>query len=53
MKPRIFQIKDYVLRKVIQNINEYNTGKFGRNLEGQYQIKEMVPPGAYIVHDME
>ena len=38
MKPREFQIKDLVLKHVIQSTEERDAGKFGANLEGPYII---------------
>ena len=47
VKAKIFQIGDYVLRRVFQNTQEVNTGKLSIKWEGPYQTSQVVGKGAY------
>ncbi|KAL5808664.1 hypothetical protein ACOSQ3_029355 [Xanthoceras sorbifolium] len=44
---KVFNIGDWVIRRVFQNIKEKSAGKLGPTWEGPYQITKVVGHGAY------
>ena len=52
IKPRIFQVGELVLRKVMANTRKPNNGKLGPNWEGPYKVLSQVGHRAYKLEDM-
>ena len=53
VKAKIFQVGDYVLRRVFQNTRELNAGKLSVKWEGPYQISQVIGNGAYKLKTMD
>jgi hypothetical protein len=53
IKPRVFQIGDLVLRKVMTNTRKANEGKLGLNWEGPYKVISLVGVGSYRLEDLD
>ena len=44
---KVFQVGDYVLRRVFQNTQELNAGKLPTKFEGPYRITKFIGKVAY------
>uniref|UniRef100_A0A2N9GHT1 Integrase catalytic domain-containing protein n=1 Tax=Fagus sylvatica TaxID=28930 RepID=A0A2N9GHT1_FAGSY len=53
IRPRSFQVRDLVLRKVVENTRNPNDGKLGPNWEGPYKVTSFAGVGAYRLIDMD
>jgi hypothetical protein len=53
IKPRVFQIRDLVLRKVMTNTRKANEGKLGPNWEGPYKVISLAGVGSYRLEDLD
>ena len=53
VKAKIFQVGDYVLRRVFQNTQEVNAGKLSIKWEGPYQISQVMGKGAYRLQTLD
>jgi hypothetical protein len=53
IKPRVFQIGDLVLRKVMTNTRKENEGKLGLNWEGPYKVISLAGVGSYRLEDLD
>jgi transposase InsO family protein len=53
IKPRVFQVGDLVLRKVMTNTRKGNEGKLGPNWEGPYKLISQAGVGSYRLEDLD
>jgi hypothetical protein len=53
VKAKIFQVGDYVLRRVFQITQEVNAGKLSIKWEGPYQISQVMGKGAYRLQTLD
>ena len=53
VKKRRLKVWDLVLRRVMQNTKEVNTGVLGLNWEGPYNVIEIVRPRAYRLQKLD
>jgi hypothetical protein len=53
IKPRVFQIRDLVLRMVMTNTRKANEGKLGPNWEGPYNVISLVGVVSYRLEDLD
>ena len=53
IRPRIFRVRDLVLRKVMANTRKPNEGKLGPNWEGSYKVTSLAGAGSYRLEDMD
>ena len=53
VKDRSFKVGDLVLRKVMLNTKEANTGCLGPNWEGPYRVTGVLRPGTYQLEDLD
>ena len=53
VNPREFKIRDFVLRKVIDNKKDPREGKLGTNWEGPYKIISVASKGVYRLEDCD
>lgn len=52
VKPKVFQVSDLVLRKVLPNTKDSRQGTLGPSREGPYVVTAIVHPGTYRLEDM-
>ena len=53
VKPRMFQPRDLVLRKVFENTVDLSIGKFQPNWEGQYIVTRVGESGLYALDKLD
>ena len=53
VRAKVFQVGDYVLRRVFQNTQELNAGKLSVKWEGPYRISQVIGNGAYKLKTMD
>lgn len=51
--PRLFKIRDWVLRKVLGNTVVLAEGKLGANWEGPYKVIGLAGKGTYHLEDLD
>uniref|UniRef100_A0A2N9G930 Reverse transcriptase domain-containing protein n=1 Tax=Fagus sylvatica TaxID=28930 RepID=A0A2N9G930_FAGSY len=52
VRPRVFRVRDLVLRKVVTNTRKAKEGKLGPNWEGPYKVVSLERVGSYKLEDM-
>ena len=53
VRPRSFQQRDLVLRKVLWSTKNQTEGKLGPNWEGPYRVRSLTGTGAYHLEDLD
>ena len=53
VRKREFEAGDLVLRKVVGNTRDINTGKLAPTWEGPYRVTAIAGTGAYYLEDLE
>ena len=53
IKPRMFRVGEFVLRKVVANTRRPNEGKLGPNWEGPYKVVSLAGGGSYRLENLE
>jgi hypothetical protein len=53
VRPRSFQQRDLVLRKVLWSTKNPTKGKLGPNWEGPYRVRLLTGTGAYNLEDLD
>ena len=53
VKPRMFQPRDLVLRKVFENTSDLSVGKFQPNWEGPYIVKQAEESESYALDKLD
>ena len=53
IKPRVFQVGDLVLKKVLTNMRKANEGNLGPNWEGPYKVISQAGVGSYRFEDLD
>ena len=53
VKPRMFQPRDLVLRKVFENTTDLAAGKFQPNWEGSYLVTQVGESGSYTLDKLD
>ena len=53
VKPRVFRLRDMVLRKAFENTADPTAGKFQPNWEGPYVVMRAGETGSYAIDKMD